>query len=214
MTLVVFLEFRHAFRALRLGIGASGMKAAALGRVHRAGNIALKNYALTGMGNLRVRHGNCRQQRFCIGVHRVLVQLVALAQLDQAAKIHNTDAAGDMANNGKVVRDEKIGKTQIVLHILQHIDNLRLDGNIKRGDRLVAYNELRLDRQCAGYADALLLTARKLVRKTVGVFGISANAGEQRLNHLLSLLFVGSELVNINCLANDFADSHARVKRS
>ena len=72
--------------------------------------------------------------------------------------------------------DEQIGQTELLLQILEQVDDLRLDRNVERRDRLVAHDELRIDRQRARDADALALSARKFVRVAVGVVGLQADA--------------------------------------
>ncbi len=66
--------------------------------------------------------------------------------LDDTAEIHHRDAAADVVDHGEIVRDEEIGEPEFLLQILQQIDDLRLDRHVERGDRLVADDELRLDR--------------------------------------------------------------------
>ena len=52
---------------------------------------------------------------------------------------------------------------RLLLELLKHIDDLGLDGDVQRGDGLVADDEVRVDRQGPGDADALALAAGKLV---------------------------------------------------
>ena len=102
----------------------------------------------------------------------ILVQLIALRQLHQSAQIHDADAVGNVAHHGQVVGDEQIGQTQLLLHVLQHIDHLGLDGHVQGGDGLVAHDELRPHRQCPGNAHTLLLAAGELMGIAVGVLGV------------------------------------------
>ena len=79
----------------------------------------------------------------------------------------------------KVVGDKEVGQAKFLLEFDQKVDNLRLNGNIQRGDRLVADDELRLYRQCAGDADTLTLTAGQLMRETVGKLLIQTDLAQQ-----------------------------------
>ena len=72
-----------------------------------------------------------------------------------------------MPHYRKIMRDEQIGQPHIPLQILQQIDDLRLDGNIKRRDSLIAHNKARAQDQRAGNADALALATGKLMRKAI-----------------------------------------------
>ena len=61
-----------------------------------------------------------------------------------------------MADDGKVVRDEEVGEVEVLLERLEQVDDLRLDGDVQGGDRLVADDEVRVQRQRAReslYAD-------------------------------------------------------------
>ena len=77
-----------------------------------------------------------------------------------------------MPHHRKVMRDKQVSQAKIFLQVFEHVDNLRLDRYIQRADRLVANDKLRLYRQCARDADALLLSAGKLVRKAVAVLRV------------------------------------------
>ena len=64
-----------------------------------------------------------------------------------------------MLYHGQVMRHKQIGQPHLLLQIDKQVDNLRLDGNIQRGDRLVQHDKLRLHRQRAGNADSLALSS-------------------------------------------------------
>ncbi len=80
-------------------------------------------------------------------------------ELDDAAEIHHRDPVADMRDHGEVVRDEQIGEAELAAQGGEQFDDLRLDRNIQRGDRLVADDEVRMQHQRAGDADALALAA-------------------------------------------------------
>ena len=84
--------------------------------------------------------------------------------LDDGAEVHHRDAVGDVLDHGEIVRDEDVGEAEPVLQVAQQVEDLRADRDVERGDRLVADDELRLDRQRARDRDALALAAGKLVR--------------------------------------------------
>jgi hypothetical protein len=69
-----------------------------------------------------------------------------------------------MPNDRKIMGDEKIRKTEPFLKFFQQIDYLRLNGYVKRADRLVADYEFRHGGKRARYADPLSLSSGKLVR--------------------------------------------------
>ena len=63
---------------------------------------------------------------------------------------------------------------EFALELLEQVDDLGLDGDVERGDRLVGDDQLRVQRQRAGHADALALAAGELVREAVVVLGVEA----------------------------------------
>ena len=65
-------------------------------------------------------------------------QLGLVGDLDDAAEIHHRDAMADMLDHGEIVRDEQIGEAVLALQVDQQVDDLRLDRDVERGDRLVA----------------------------------------------------------------------------
>ena len=43
--------------------------------------------------------------------------------------------------------DEQIGQAELLLERTQKVDDLRLNGNVQRGNRLVAEDEIRIQRK-------------------------------------------------------------------
>ena len=141
---------------------------------------------------------------------RVLVEELRAADLDDAADVHDRDPVGDLADHREVVRDEDVGEVELVLEALQQVQDLRLHRDVERRDRLVADDQLRLERERARDADPLPLAARELVRVAVVVLRAQADAGEQLAHAALHVLL---GLVDRERLADDLADALARVQR-
>ncbi len=80
------------------------------------------------------------------------------------------------------MRDEEVGQVELVLEPLHQVDDLRLHRHVERRHRLVADDDLGVERETAGDADALTLTARELVRVTVDVLGVEADHVQQFLD--------------------------------
>ncbi len=110
------------------------------------------------------------------------------------------------------MRDEEVSQVQLLLQVFEHVDDLGLNRDVQRGDRLIADNELGVDSQRTGDADTLLLTAGELVREAVGMFRVQADAAEQLVDAVAAVLLRGAEVVNIQRLADDFTDRHTRVQ--
>ena len=66
---------------------------------------------------------------------------VAVADLHDAPEVHHRDAVGDVPHHREVVRDEDVGQPEVALQVGEQVDDLRLDGDVERGDRLVADDE-------------------------------------------------------------------------
>ena len=84
-----------------------------------------------------------------------------------------------MLHHRQVVGNKQISDVSLFLQIIQQIENLRLDRDIQRRDRLIADDEIGIERQSAGDADALPLAAGKFVRISAGIRGIKPDALQQ-----------------------------------
>src|SRR5438093_10906188 len=72
-----------------------------------------------------------------------------------------------MPDRAQIVRDEQVRQVPLLLKALDQIQNLRLDRDVQRRDRLVGDDEIGIGGERARNADALLLAAGKLVRIAV-----------------------------------------------
>ena len=141
---------------------AAQMQMAAGRRIDRARHVALQDGAVAPRA--RARHRDRGQQRLRIGVARVGEQFVGRRGLDDAAEIHHGDAVGDVLHHREIVRDEDVGEAEPPLQVAQQVEHLRADRHVERRDRLVAHDQLRLDRERARDHDALALPAGEFVR--------------------------------------------------
>ena len=83
---------------------------------------------------------------------------------DDTAEMHHRDAIGNVLDHGEIVRNENVGQPKPVLQIAQQIEDLGADRDVERGDRFVANDEFRLDRQCPGNGNPLALAAGEFMR--------------------------------------------------
>src|SRR3546814_16553905 len=100
--------------------------------------------------------------------------------------------------------------SQLALQLVQQGDDLRLDGDVEGGHRLVADDELRVEDQRAGDADALALAAGELVRIAVPVMRLATNVlphGDDAVRDLPVLRHAG----NLHPLADDPAHPPAQL---
>ena len=102
-------------------------------------------------------------------------------------------------------------RPRVCLQLLQQVQDLRLDRDVERRDRLVGDQELRLDGQRPGDPDPLPLPAGELVRVAPGMVGMQADQLEQLADPRAPGGTFG-ELVGIERLAEDAGDRHPRVE--
>ena len=141
---------------------------------------------------------------------RILVQLGRRADLDDMAEVHDRDAVGDVPDDAQIVRDEDVGEVEIGLQALEEVENLGLDRDVERRDRLVADDQLRAEGERARDPDPLPLTAGELVRIAVVMLRIQPDA----VHELLHAPFARAlRLVDREGRSDDRADRLPRVQR-
>ena len=86
-------------------------------------------------------------------------KLVGIRKLHYVAQIHYRYAVGNMLYDQQIMCDKEVCNAQLVLKILKHVDDLRLNGYVQRGYGLVAYYEFGVYGEGPGYAYTLALAA-------------------------------------------------------
>ena len=125
-------------------------------------------------------------------------------------EIHNEHALAQMAHHVQIVADEKESQAQLRAQVRKQIKNLRLYGNVERGDRLVGNDEIRLARERAGNGNALALSAGEFVREPLCMCRIETDQRKQLVHPVLH----GrgwTELVDQNSVGDLRPDRAARV---
>ena len=105
------------------------------------------------------------------------------AALDQARRIHHVHAVGVARDDAEIVRDDDDRDAEPARQVLHQLEDLRLDGDVERGGRLVGDEQLRI----AGKPDrdhhALAHAAGELMRILVEpAFGIGDADERQQLD--------------------------------
>jgi len=116
-----FSYFRFFKGASLHGIGASRPEPAPGGRIDGRRNIPLKDDSPGLPGDLGIRNGNRRQEGLGVGMQGIVVEFVAIGDFHQFPQIHDPDAVGDVLDHGKIVGDEKISESQLLLQVLQQL---------------------------------------------------------------------------------------------
>ena len=107
------------------------------------------------------------------------------AILDQLADVHHRHAVADVLDHAQVVGHEQVGQPELLLQILEQVQDLGLDRDVQRRDRLVADHELRVRRQRPRDADPLPLATREAVRVAAHVLRAQPDAPQQRRDPIL-----------------------------
>src|SRR5699024_7724093 len=116
-------------------------------------DFTLKNDSLFLSTELRNR--NSREKGLCIGVRGVGKQLNRRSLLNETAEVHNSDIIREVVNNRKVVGDKDVCEAKLLLELLEKVQNLSLNRNVKSGNRLIADDELRVESQSTSDTDTL-----------------------------------------------------------
>ena len=112
------------------------------------------------------------------------------------------------------MRNKEHGQILFLLQLHQQVDNLRLDGNVQCGNRLVAEQKFRVDRQCAGNTDSLALSAGKFMDVSHRMFRIKSYHIQQLEHHPLFLRLCLCQLVDADALRYNVVHLLVRVQRS
>ena len=172
----------HGGARFRPGDRTPRVEAAPARHGERAGGVAAEDDSLAGGLHVRIGHRDGCQQGDGVGVQRAAVQVVGRRQLDEAAEVHHADAVGDVADDGEVVGDEHERQVEPLLEVDEQVDDLRLDRDVERRDRLVGEDDVGLDGQRPGQPDALALATGELVGIAIG--GVGREPDEvQQLGH-------------------------------
>ena len=90
--------------------------------------------------------------------------VVGGALLDDARRIHHVDAVGVAGDHAEIVRDHDQRDVEPARQILHQFQDLRLDGDIERGRRLVGDDQLRIAGEPDGDHHALAHAAGEVMR--------------------------------------------------
>jgi hypothetical protein len=91
-------------------------------------------------------------------------QLHTRALLHDLARIHDRHPVGHLVDHAEVVRDEQHRGARLGGEFAQQLQDLRANGGVERGRRLVGDQQARPHRHGHGDQHSLLEPARQLVR--------------------------------------------------
>ena len=119
----------------------------------------------------------------------------------------------DVLDDAEIVRDEEVGQAELALQVAEQVEDLRLHRDVERRDRLVADDDLGLERERAGDADALALAAGELVRKVVAPGRAAARRAPSASATSSRRSRRRADAVDVERRADDVAHALARIER-
>ena len=149
-----------------------------------------------------------------IGVTGVVEYVVNTTDLYDLSCVKNSNTVSDVGYDTKVVGDEYDGVIELSLQLLEQIEDLSLNGNVKSRSRLVANKHLGLTGKSNSNNDSLSHTAGIL--EGIVVKTLLSVRNTNLLHHCdgsLSRLDLAAVLVLDNDRGNLLSDSDYRVKR-
>ena len=153
-----------------------------------------------------------REERIGVQVNRVVEDAFGIAHLLHYAEIHNCHAVTHVAHCREVVRDHDVCQPVLLLKVNEQVHYLCANGHVKRGNRLVERDDLRVQREGARNADSLALATAELVREQRCLICRQSYLFQQFLNAGGNLP-LGHRRVDLERLSNDATDAHAGIKR-
>ena len=157
--------------------------------------------------------GQAAEQADGVGMLRVVEDLGRRALLDDLAGVHHADAIADAAHHTEVVGDQQDGSTGLFAQRRHEVEHLGLHRRVEARGGLVENQQLRIAGQRHRDHDALLHTARQLVRIAIeDALGVGNAHAIECLNGL-DLGLVLREAEDRECLDDLLADLDRRVQR-
>ena len=179
---------------------AGGEAAARLGIDGRA-HFAFEDDPL--LAGVELGDGYGREKGAAVGMDGLGEEFLGGAALDDLAHVHDDDIVGDVLHDGEVVGDEEVGEAELVLEVHEEVEDLGLDGHVEGRDGLVADDELGVEGEGAGYADALASSSVEFVGVGVVKAVREADSGHE-LAHPVLVFLVGIHFaVDLQGLADD-----------
>ena len=176
---------RRVFATAQVGCKPAARGEAAAGdlaveRRHHAGDLG---QTLVPMRSCPVHLRHRTEQPDRVGMLRLREQSGDRRLFDLAASIHHHDPIGDLGDHGKVVGDEGDGGAEFATQVQDQPQDLRLDGHVECGRRLVGEQDRRPAGERHRDHHALAHAAGELVRKFVrAAFGLGHAHAPQQLD--------------------------------
>ena len=163
---------------------AAGAEPAAARRCHRRGQLAPHDVVVSSPRDDRVRDRDRVDERLRVRVGGVLVNVDGRSDLDELAEVHDADRSARYFTTARSCEMTMYVRSWRCLQVPHQVEDLGLDRNVERRDRLVGDDELRVERERAREADPLALPAGELVRIELGRFRRTARPRRGARRHV------------------------------
>ena len=144
--------------------------------IHRVQQIRWSTFDGHQGGLLRAIYARNRaQQTDGVGVAGVLVKVFSLSDFYRFTRVHHQNVIGHTGDNTQVVSNHDSCRAGFILRFIHDLKHLRLNGDVKRGGRLIRNKHARIvgNRHCDH--DALAHTAGELMRERAQTVGWGRN---------------------------------------
>ena len=128
----------------RLDVADRAAQQAALDREMHLEPLGRDDHGRARRGNGRSAFRLGRQKMLRVGVARPVEHLVDRAGLHDLPVGHHAHPIGHLAHDREVMGDQQHRHAETLLQLLEQLQDLRLDGDVERGGRLVGDQQVRL----------------------------------------------------------------------
>ena len=133
--------------------------------------------------------------------------LINRSNLDDLSRVHHRHAVRDIGDHAKVVGNVDDRHIELLLQFADQFQNLRLNGHIQRGSRLITDQDLRAAGHRGRNDDALAHTAGELMRiLVVASFRVLDAHQLQHADRFFFRVRSAKSLMQLNCLLDLDAD--------
>jgi len=124
------------------GYGAPGVEHATSRGPKWAWHVPCENYPLSRGFHNGIWNWHGGEQSLCVGMQRVLVQLVTVGYLGNLTQVHHHYPVTYVTYYGEIVGNEEVGQIELRLKFLQEVYKLGLNGHVQGGYWLVTGYEV------------------------------------------------------------------------
>ena len=205
------LELGHGRPALVRRQVAARCECAARRQVRQVGRQAGDGLQRVAPRLVEARHALEQPDR--VRVVRMLEEGLGRAAFDDAPGVHDQDALAHAGHHAEVVGDHDHRRLVLARELLEQAQDLRLDGHVQRGRRLVGEQQLGVAGQRDGDHHALAHAAAELVWIVLDAAGRLGDAHlAQQLDGAGDRLGVAHVQVHLEALGHQPLDAEHRVQ--